>query len=157
MEIPWMLSSGSLLSWCGHLAGADDQKVPFWSLCNLKAVGLRTQLEHLKPTHVHQTYKILLNKGSRLPSKHEILCIYQLRPDSLLYLSHNSCQMVFLFVRFVSANRLRRTDVALVKKKLVTLSGCKLSVAGLHIIKKKNKKKPIPPLFPFHIWTESAD
>lgn len=75
VEIPWMLSSGSLLSWCGHLAGADDQKVPFWSLCNLKAVGLRTQLEHLKPTHVHQTYKILLNKGSRLPSKHEILCI----------------------------------------------------------------------------------
>lgn len=144
VEIPWMLSSGSLLSWCGHLAGADDQKVPFWSLCNLKAVGLRTQLEHLKPTHVHQTYKILLNKGSRLPSKHEILCIYQLRPDSLLYLSHNSCQMVFLFVRFVSANRLRRTDVALVKKKLVTLSGCKLSVAGLHIIKKKKKKNPSP-------------
>lgn len=140
-----MLSSGSLLSWCGHLAGADDQKVPFWSLCNLKAVGLRTQLEHLKPTHVHQTYNILLNKGSRLPSKHEILCIYQLRPDSLLYLSHNSCQMVFLFVRFVSANRLRRTDVALVKKKLVTLSGCKLSVAGLHIIKKKKKKNPSPP------------
>lgn len=86
-----------------------------------------------------------LTREAYSPQNMKYCAFYQLRPDSLLYLSHNSCQMVFLFVRFVSANRLRRTDVALVKKKLVTLSGCKLSVAGLHIIKKKNKKNPSPP------------
>lgn len=70
--------------------------------------------------------------------------LYQLRLDSLLYLNHNGCQMVFLFVRFVTANTLRQTDVAVVavrtgKKKLVTLtlSGCKLPAADLEI-------KPIP-------------
>lgn len=66
--------------------------------------------------------------------------LYQLRLCSLLYLNHNGCQMVFLFVRFVTANRLRQTDVAVVaacigKKKLVTLtlSGCKLSAADPEI------------------------
>lgn len=87
-----------------------------------------------------------LTREADYPQNMKYCAFYQLRPDSLLYLSHNSCQMVFLFVRFVSANRLRRTDVALVKKKLVTLSGCKLSVAGLHIIKKKKKKTHPPPI-----------
>lgn len=43
----------------------DDHKVSILALCIMKAVGIcRTQLAHLKLTHVPQMYEIYLNKGS---------------------------------------------------------------------------------------------
>lgn len=73
-----------------------------------KQLVCKTQLAHLRPTHVHQMYEIFPNKGSILSSNGEILWIIPVET----WLS--GCQMVFLFVRCVTANRLRQTDVAVI-------------------------------------------
>ena len=95
--------------------------------------------------------KFFLTREAHYPQNMKYCALYQLRLDSLLYLSHTSCQMVFLFARFVSANRLRQTDVASTatrwsKESCHTEWVQTFSSRSLMIKKKKKKHPPLIPI-----------